>query len=453
MFLALCLIFIAGYLAIIFERQLGIDKTASALMIGGLSWLICFLNVESIVPDQAVSARAIDSEPLVTLVGVKREFLRGELFERLLADARTLLYFLGAISIVGIVDSKDGFSVISDRIRTRNRVKILWIIAWITFFISAILDNLTTTVVMISMLHKVIRYPEPRKYFSGMVVIAANAGGAWSTTGDLMTRMLWIHDRVGPMELAVRVFPASAACLFVALIPVSFILRREQAAELIGFSAEIPPQPLKPRAVIFLALGMIGLMLIPVFRSTLSLPLMVGLSLVLGTIWVVSDLVDRFSRSTSESTSGVHMALQRVDISAVFFFLGILLGIGALGASGLFLSLASMIERIAPFDVVKPILLGSLAMVVESITVVAAGIEMYALPKNDTFWTLLAYCASAAGSCQLIGSAAGLAAISLDRISFLWYLRHITPWALLGFISGCIVYLIQAKLSGLIPAG
>jgi Na+/H+ antiporter NhaD/arsenite permease-like protein len=310
---------------------------------------------------------------------------------------------------------------------------------------SAVFDNLTTTIVMVSLLRKLVPHREDRLKMIGLVVISANAGGAWTVIGDVTTTMLWIKHKIGTVEVMQDLFVGSLVCLLVPLIGFSLTLRGEFGP--IDKSHEDMDKSILPwHQWLFLILGILALLCVPIFKSVTHLPPYMGMMLSLGVLWVVSEFVGHTMDEATRSSTGVLAALRRVDMSSILFFLGILLAVGSLGAMGALDSAAAWLDQVLPNHEVVAVAIGLVSAVVDNVPLVAAGIEMYPMPINDEFWLLLAYCAGTGGSCLIIGSAAGVAAMGLERIDFIWYMRRIGPWALAGYLAGAAVVLIQHAL-------
>jgi Na+/H+ antiporter NhaD/arsenite permease-like protein len=380
---------------------------------------------------------------------LSREYLvEGQLLHIVSEIAQILFFLMGAMTIVELVDAHEGFALITQRIRTKSQVALLWLVAWITFFASAVLDNLTTTIVMVSLLRKLVHETQLRRFYAGIVVIAANAGGAWSVIGDVTTTMLWVKDKIGTVETILNLFLASVACLLVPLLVMSRGMSGN-LPEIQSFQESKHTKNLEPwHQVLFLSLGIGGLLSVPIFKFLTHLPPFMGMMLALSVLWMISEFVKHTLDEKTRTSTGVLAVLQRIDMSSILFFLGILLAVGALSATGLLGSLATWLSNTIPSNWLIAILIGLLSAVVDNVPLVAAGIEMYRMPENDSFWMMLAFCAGTGGSCLIIGSAAGVAAMGLEHINFIWYLRRIAPWALLGYIAGILVYLAQAKLTG-----
>ena len=446
MLTVIILVFVVGYLAIALEHQLHINKAASALFIGAVCWALYAVGFEQLVPAGQIPVWFAD-EALregIAAAEVPRSWLVEGQFLHLVAETAYILFFLmGAMTIVELVDAHEGFSIITSRISSRRKVKLLWIIAWLSFFVSAVLDNLTTTIVMVSLLRKVVADRNTRLLFVGVVVIAANAGGAWTVIGDVTTTMLWIKHKISAVAVMRDLFLPSVVCLLIPLLALSRALK-----------GELEPQPAVVESTegggiqfwhraLFLSLGLAGLLSVPAFKAYTHLPPFVGMMLSLSVLWLVSELVSHTLDEETRSTTGVLAALKRVDMSTILFFLGILLAVGSLSATGTLGNLANWLDTVVPNRDMVAVIIGLVSAVVDNVPLVAAGIEMYTLPMDDRFWMLLAYCAGTGGSCLIIGSAAGVAAMGLERINFIWYATRIAPLALLGYIAGVLVFLAQ----------
>jgi Na+/H+ antiporter NhaD/arsenite permease-like protein len=436
-------IFVAGYVAIALEHTFKINKAASALFIGTVCWALYVLNVGQFLPTSEIpiwfqeeaAAEQVTNVPLLFAIDSQHLTQTGEI-------ASILFFLMGAMTIVELIDGHEGFALVTDRIRTKNRRTLLWTVGLLTFFLSAVLDNLTTTIVMVSLLKKIVRNREDRLRFVGLVVIAANAGGAWTVIGDVTTTMLWIKHKISAVDVMSELFLGSLVCLIVPLIGMSWWMPGEietsdnQAKTTMGHEIQRWHQWL------FLLLGLAGLLLVPIFKTFTHLPPYMGMMLSLSILWIVSEWVGRSFDEVTKSSTGVVAALKRLDLSSILFFLGILLAVAALGSMGVLRTAAETLDMYLPNRDVVAIAIGLVSSVVDNVPLVAAGIEMYDLPMNDPFWMLLAYSAGTGGSCLIIGSAAGVAAMGLDHVDFIWYARKMLPWALLGYISGAIVVLL-----------
>ncbi len=439
-------VFVFGYLAIALEHRLKVNKAATALVVGVLCWTIYILNVDVLLSSDVIPSWFADEAAEGQIENVKLHFaVEHQLLTQLGEIAGILFFLVGAMTIVELVDSHEGFAIVTNRIRATNQTKLLWTVAWLSFFLSAVLDNLTSTIVIISLLRKLVHKREERLLFAGITVIAANAGGAWTVIGDVTTTMLWIKHKIGTTEVMKELFLGSVVCLLIPLLGFSRFMKgplSRPAESALRVSHQIQPW----HQWLFLILGLAGLLSVPVFKSITHLPPFMGMMLALGVLWIVSEFVNQTMDEQTRSSTGVLAALRKVDMASVLFFLGILLAVGALGATGFLQSMAQALDRTVNNHVIVAIVIGLVSAVVDNVPMVAAGIEMYSMPINDPFWMLLAYCAGTGGSCLIIGSAAGVAAMGLEHIDFMWYLRRITPWALVGYIAGASVVLVQRMI-------
>lgn len=455
MLTAIIVVFVVGYLAIVFEHQIHINKAASAIVTGVLCWTIYAIGYETLVPQAPFEAwEKLHSAGLeahsVSHLPAKLEFLTEYQLPKGFVEIAGILFFLmGAMTIVELVDAHEGFSLVTQRVKARNKVTLLWIVGWVTFFLSSVLDNLTTTIVVVSLLRKLVADRETRLMFIGITVIAANAGGAWTVIGDVTTTMLWVKNKISSLDVMRDLFSASFVCLLVPLLLAS----RWMKGELPPVSTETDEnddKSIQPwHRALFLVLGLIGLMTVPIFKAYTHLPPFMGMVLSLGVLWLVSELVSHTLDERTRSSTGVMSALRRVDMSSILFFLGILLAVGALGSVEILKNIAVSLQNTIGNTSIIAIIIGLVSAVVDNVPLVAAGIEMYSeTPPNDPFWMLLAYCAGTGGSCLIIGSAAGVAAMGLEKVDFMWYARRIGPLALLGYIAGVAVYFLQKLLLG-----
>ena len=431
------LVFLLGYIAIALEHKLNINKAAIALLIGTGCWTLYLLDLPDLLPFDAIPPwfqilaedEPTDSIPLEYAVDVQHMRQTGEI-------ASLLFFLIGAMTIVELIDVHEGFALVSNRIRTTSKRKLLWIIAWLTFFLSAALDNLTTTIVMVSVLKKLIRDRNDRLYFVGLVVVAANAGGAWTVIGDVTTTMLWIQRKIGAIDVMSELFVGSCVCLLVPLIGMSFRVKGELTPPP---DEKLVSNPNPTNQILFLTLGIGGLLFVPIFKSITHLPPFMGMLMSLSVLWVVSEWVGKKQDEATKTSTGVTEVLKRIDMPSILFFLGILLAVGALSATGILESMATVMNSVLPNRESVAVTIGLLSAVVDNVPLVAAGVEMFEYPMNNDFWMLLAYCAGTGGSCLIVGSAAGVAAMGLDKVNFVWYVKHISGWALLGYLSGAAV--------------
>jgi Na+/H+ antiporter NhaD/arsenite permease-like protein len=415
---AIVLTFVLGYIAIAFEHSIRINKAASALVSAVVCWTF-----------------------YIMLSGDK-EAVTHHLSEHLGEISGILFFLLGAMTIVELIDVHDGFKIITDRIQTQNPVKLLWLVAIITFFLSAILDNLTTTIVMVSMLRKIIGDQQMRLFFAGMVVIAANAGGAWSPMGDVTTTMLWIGGQITALNIMLKVFLPSVICL---LVPVLIISRQLKGKIEPPASEEVSSDTShRQRAAVF-SIGLGSLLFVPVFKTITHLPPFMAILLGLGIMWILTELIHRGKNDQDKDFYSVAHALRKIDTPSILFFLGILVSISALESTGILGSLASWLSHSVGNDSVIVTLIGLLSAVVDNVPLVAAAQGMYSLeqyPADHYFWEFLAYATGTGGSVLIIGSAAGVAAMGMEKIDFFWYLKRISWLALVGYFAGCATFLL-----------
>jgi NhaD family Na+/H+ antiporter len=413
-------IFIIGYFAIAFEHPIKLNKSASALLTGVLCWTVYILAV----PDP---------------------HLAGEELTHHLGDLAGILFFLmGAMTIVELIDAHDGFDVITSRITTNNKKKLLYIICIITFFLSSILDNLTTAIVMVSLLRKLISDKEDRWLFIGMVVIAANAGGAWSPIGDVTTTMLWIGGQISAWNIILKLFIPSVLCLLVPMFLLSFKLKGNAVRPTSIENGSKNHSTERERNIIFFS-GLGALVFVPVFKTITHLPPFMGVLFGLGIVWIITEIIHSKKEETNKDSLSVVRALQRIDVPSILFFLGILIAIAALQSAGILSQLAVfMDERIGNLNIIVPSI-GILSAIVDNVPLVAASMGMYDIvnyPPDSYIWEFLAYCAGTGGSILIIGSAAGVAAMGMERIDFIWYLKKISWLALMGYFAGVISYIL-----------
>lgn len=427
------LIFILGYFLIAMEHSFKIDKAASALLTGVLCWTALILGKEAIfqggIPGGGHDAGHYIEEMLLHHVG---------------EIAEILFFLLGAMTIVELVDAHGGFKVVTDRIKTTKKLPLLWLICVITFFFSAILDNLTTAIVMAALLRKILSDTEDIWFFGGMVVIAANAGGAWSPIGDVTTIMLWIGGQVSAMHIIAQVFLPSLVCLLVPLGIVSLKMKgnivSQEAMENNPAEGEYSVST-RERNFIF-CLGVGGLLFVPVFKTLTHLPPFMGMLLSLGLLWLITELINKNKGSNERKGLAVAHILRKVDTPSVLFFLGILLAVASLQTAGHLVLLANTLDETFGNVYIINTLIGLLSAVVDNVPLVAGAMGMYSLevyPQDSLFWELLAYCAGTGGSALIIGSAAGVAIMGALKIDFIWYVKRISLLAVAGYLSGVLV--------------
>jgi Na+/H+ antiporter NhaD/arsenite permease-like protein len=417
-------IFGIGYAAIAFENAIKINKSASALISGVLCWVVYILFMTNKIE--------VNNSLLIHL-----------------GDISGILFFLlGAMTIVELVDAHNGFEIITDFISQTDKRKLIWIIGFITFFLSAILDNLTTTIIMVSLLRKLIRKKEDRLLFIGIVIIAANAGGAWTPIGDITTTMLWIGGQINTVNIIQKLFLPSLVCLIVPLLIVSFRLKGkvERSPSILKETADTCSRK-KQKTI--LILGILILILVPVFKTYTHLPPFMGMMLGLGILWIVTEIMQKKMDREQKKHLTLANALHKIDISSILFFLGILMAISALETSGILTSVALWLTQTIGNLSIIILSIGLSSAIIDNVPLVAATQGMYHLvqyPVDSYLWEFLAYCTGTGGSILIIGSAAGIAAMGMEKLDFFWYIRKISWLALAGYFAGAMVYIIIEKL-------
>jgi NhaD family Na+/H+ antiporter len=424
MVILIILVFIIGYLAIALEHPLKINKAAIALITGVVCWTIYI----SFTPD-----KEIVTESLIHHLG--------EL-------SQILFFLLGAMTIVELIDAHDGFDIITQRIKTKNKKSLIWIICILTFFLSAALDNLTTTIVMVSLVRKIMADKKDRLFFVGSIVIAANAGGAWSPIGDVTTTMLWIGGQVTAANIVVKLIIPSMVCLLVPLLVINFFIKGEVTTPTLQYNDEAGKPNLKHRMIVFYS-GVGILVMIPIFKTVTHLPPFMGMLLGLGILWVLVEMMHSGKDEEDRKFYTVAYALRKIDASSILFFLGVLLAIAALESIGQLSQLANWMDANLKNQNVIIMSIGLLSSIVDNVPLVAAAMGMYDLntfPPDDYFWEFLAYATGTGGSALIIGSAAGVAAMGMEKIDFIWYLKNFSLLAILGFFAGAGTYILQHYL-------
>jgi len=418
----LILLFVLAYAAIALEHPLRVNKTATALVAAGVLWT------------------------LYALGGETGHVVSHELGESLMGTAQIVFFLMGAMTIVEVVDAHNGFEVLTSRVRTSSLASLAWLVGLVTFFLSAVLDNLTTTIVMVSLMKKLLQRREDRLLFAGFIVIAANAGGAWTPIGDVTTTMLWIGGQITAVEIMKGLFVPSMLSLLVPLGAIAAQLRGQPVLSPTRIDTEGSggTSAFERNLMFFLGLGI--LIAVPVFKAATGLPPFMGILLGLGLLWLVGDLLHRHKDDDAKAHLTLVSALQRIDMSAVLFFVGILLAVATLEHAGLLAAIAQWLDHTVGRQDVIVVLIGLVSAVVDNVPLVAASMGMYSLqqfPADSFLWEFLAYCAGTGGSILIIGSAAGVAAMGLEKIDFFWYVRKVSGWALLGYLAGAAVYMAQ----------
>lgn len=454
-------VFVLGYVLIAFEHPLKIDKSASALIAGSLCWAIFALGLYEIDITSDTFTNFLNyfqskdlsytNEYIVENIDyVKKNFVLYELSHHLSEIGQILFFLLGAMTIVELVDAHQGFSVITDRIKTTNKVKLMWILCVLSFFFSATLDNLTTAIVMSALITKLIEDKKDLWLFAGMIIVSANAGGAWSPIGDVTTIMLWIGGQVTATNIITSVIIPSVVCMVVPLIYLTFKLKgnitRPTNTEALEHIAN-PTTPFERKFIFFL--GGAGLLFVPVFKTITHLPPYIGILLSLGVMWLTTELLHRSKNHEAKSDLTVIGVLKKVDVPTIFFFLGILLAVASLQSMGHLNDMAVILDNTFDGNIyVINIIIGLLSAIVDNVPLVAGAMGMYEIGTgvfavDGTFWEFLAYCAGTGGSVLIIGSAAGVAVMGILKIDFIWYIKKISFLALIGYLAGAATYILM----------
>ncbi|WP_031427972.1 sodium:proton antiporter NhaD [Flavimarina sp. Hel_I_48] len=437
MYIILIAVFILGYVCIALEHNLKIDKAAAAILTGVVCWVLLIIGNETLLPAQEAAGGE----------GGILSFLDESLLEHVGEISEILFFLLAAMTIVELMDAHRGFEVVTDKITTTSRVKLLWIICSITFFFSAALDNLTTAIVMAALLRKLLKEREDQWFFGGMVILAANAGGAWSPIGDVTTIMLWIGGQITALNIITVVVLPSLFCLLVPLIVLTFKMKGsiDRPEEPLSLNEQhVDVNTFEQRVVFWL--GVSGLLFVPVFKGLTHLPPFMGMLFSLGVLWVVTELMHKNKEQHKKRALSVTGVIRKVDSPSILFFLGILLAVASLQTAGILSDLAQVLDDTFQNIYLVNIFIGLLSSIVDNVPLVAGAMGMYSLetyPQDSTFWELLAYCAGTGGSVLIIGSAAGVAIMGLLKIEFMWYVKNISWIALIGYFAGVgVLYLI-----------
>lgn len=441
--------FFIGYLLITLEHPLKLDKAVSALLMATVIWAFLSFGFHqgwlSIVNSHGEVFNMTGENPALQQLGFK-----ANLMHHFSAISEILFFLIGAMTIVEIIDLHRGFGIIKKAISTTNKVKLLWILGGLGFFLSAIIDNLTATIILVTLLRKLVPKRDYRVWYAAMIVIAANAGGAWSPIGDVTTTMLWINNKVTTAGLSEHVIIPAILC-FVVPFAIGSRLKAFKGETVLKSKVidEETVRLLSSKKMLYTGLG--AILFVPVFKAVTGLPPYVGMLFSLGFVWLVSEYArpvknfnknDKYLYSTSK-------ALSKIEFSSILFFLGILLAVAGLeslvveNGAGALLYSANYLSAIIPNMNVVVVILGFLSAVVDNVPLVAASMAMYEFPVDDPVWHFIAYCTGTGGSLLIIGSAAGVAAMGMEKINFMWYLKNIGPLAMIGFLAGAISFMLN----------
>ena len=420
----LIIIFTLGYLAITLEHTIKINKSATALMTAVLCWTLIISNASN------------------------KELIIEQLSHHLSSISEIVFFLLGAMTIVEIIDAHDGFQNITERIKTNHKTKLIWLISVITFFLSAVLDNLTSTIVMMSILNKLIEDKKTKWLLLGLVIISSNAGGAFSPIGDVTTTMLWIGGQISPLNIMKQTFLASLVCMVVPTLMINYMIKGKiELRANVENSLNFNTNSFERNLIFYVGIGC--LLFVPLFKTLTNLPPYMGMFLSLGIIWTLTELIHNKKHVNEKGILSVSHALRKIDTPSILFFFGILLSIASLEVVGVLPQMASTLNSsIGNLNLVA-ICIGLLSAVFDNVPLVAALQSMYSLndyPQDHYFWELLAFTAGTGGSCLIIGSAAGVAVMGIEKIDFFWYLKKISWIALIGFMAGVATFLIQHYL-------
>lgn len=463
------LVFVIGYVFIATEHKVNVNKAATALLMSGVLWTIYIFSAGALIP--AASQFEFDSflaaHPELANYSYAQQVIKYvvdfQVIEHLGSTAEVLIFLIGAMTIVDLIDMHGGFNFITSRITTRNKHKLLWIIAIITFFMSALLDNMTTTIIMVMLLRKLVANYKERWVFASLIIIAANSGGAWSPIGDVTTIMLWVKGNVTTFPLVKALI---LPCIVSVIIPTAIasrILRGIlRAPDYVDMDSSRPQYISKGESLRILILGVLLLVLVPVFKSVTNLPPYMGVMTALGILWVYTEIMYSHKRDIEESIKNrVTKVIKHIDMPTILFFLGILMSVAALQSAGILGQFSAFLDEKVHNIYAINTLIGILSSVVDNVPLVAGAIGMYpvmepgmvaasadpaymsAFVQDGAFWHLLAYCAGVGGSILIIGSAAGVVAMGLEKINFMWYLKNISLMALTGYLAGVGIYILQ----------
>ncbi len=467
-------VFVIGYILIAMEHKIGINKAATALILGMTLWVLYMFSGDSII--SVVNAESFrhflaGNSDVANMPLAKQcaKFVSDfQIVESLGEHAQIVLYLIGAMAIVELIDVHGGFMCVTERISTRSKRNLLWILSFITFFMSSILDNLTTAIVMTMLLRKMVSDRHERWIFAGMIIIAANSGGAWTPTGDVTTIMLWINENVTTSALITKLFLPSLLSMLVPLAIVSLMLGKGD----VNYSTDRQESAIsayvsnKERVAIF-CIGVSALISIPIFKAITHLPPFMGVLLVLGIIWVYMEIM--YNRKPDIPISRQYRLtaiFSRIDLGTILFFMGILMAVSALQSAGILKEVSTYLDEEVHNVYVINTIVGILSSIIDNVPLVAGAMGMYPMPTHEAvalsgeaaymanfvqdgiFWQLLAYCAGVGGSILIIGSAAGVVVMGLEKITFAWYCKHISLLALLGYFSGIITYVAQNAILG-----
>ncbi|MGM5470469.1 sodium:proton antiporter NhaD [Flavobacteriaceae bacterium LMO-SS05] len=457
------LVFVFGYFAITIEHSLKIDKLIPALVMMAICWALISLGIDGFTQWFDSSNHSLMEGFGNFSLEEKNALLEETLLHHLGKTAEILVFLLGAMTIVEIIDYFDGFSTIKGFIKTKSKKRIIWLFSILAFFLSAVIDNLTATIVLISILQKIVKEKNIRLWYAGLIIIAANAGGAWSPIGDVTTTMLWIGKKVSTDHLFVYLFLPSLVCMAVPAFIASFLPVFKGDLEI---EQDIEDKPKSKFSSTMLYLGLGSIVFVPIFKVITHLPPYVGMMLSLGVVAIFAELYSnsKFSISSVDDEesvahadhSPVHHSLSKIELPSILFFLGILMAVAALESLGVLFEFASALKDYTPMlgtelhhtgvsDIVI-LLLGVASAIIDNVPLVAASLGMFSEPMDNELWHFVAYSAGTGGSMLVIGSAAGVVAMGMEKINFFWYLKKISWLALIGFLAGAATFMFTRTI-------
>lgn len=412
------IVFLFGYTAIVIEQFVKFNKAATALLMAIGCWALLFFE----------TAESVERHLYIFTF-------------QMFKTSQIIFFLLGALTIVEIINAHKGFQIITEKLSISSKRSMIWVSALMTFFLSSVLDNLTTTIVMVSLLGKLVKDREERLMVCGLIVIAANAGGAWTPIGDVSTTLLWIYGQVSTLVIMRDLFLPSICCIIVSII--WFTPKFHGNFD----KKDFVPEKIEPGGTLVLILGICSLIFVPFFRLITGLPPFMGMLFGLGVMWILTDLLHYKYRERTHLR--VTAILPKVDVSIILFYLGVLLSINSLESAGLLKKMSLWLNQQVPTLLFIPILIGLVSSIVDNVSLVAATIAMYDLkmiPTDSIFWQAIAYCAGTGGSILIIGSAAGVALMAMEQVDFMWYTKKVTLPALISYFVGIGVYLLLSSL-------
>ncbi len=464
------IVFLSGYICIALEHKIKIDKAAIALLMAGLMWVLYMLTspLSALLENEPAFREFLAHNPHLTSLSIieqcKRFIVDFQLVEYLGDISSTLFFLIGAMTIVELIDANNGFSIITERINTKSKRELLYVITFIAFFMSSVLDNLTTSIVMVMLVKKLVPNYKERWIFGSMIIIAANSGGAWSPIGDVTTIMLWIKGRISSFPLITSLIIPSIISTLVPLLFISRLLKGNLDIVVKKIPESVPSELNRKESVIILIIGILALLSVPVFKYFTGLPPFIGVLSALSIIWIYTEILFSKSKLNNINKRRVTNVLKKIDTTTILFFLGILLSVMSLQATGVLNMAGDYLNGKTQNIYIIDIAIGALSSIVDNVPMVAVAMGMYPIldpavlstvadpafmqhfVMDGEFWQFLAYCSGVGGSMLIIGSAAGVVVMGLERIKFNWYLKYISLYAALGYLAGAASYILIKAL-------